>query len=1048
MRVIFTCLFLFTFPCVFAFASNAGIDQSQVRGEMVVHGEVVDLFSKKGLEGINISIKGLRSTSLQTDPSGRFTIEVPMSFVSLIISYPGYQTQEIPLDGRKNIKILLVPENVDAGESKVQLPYSVQYQKDLNGSYSIYAPSPDHLGQDNNVSNLLKGKFSGLESATFSGIPDEGALLNIRGVRSLFTTNQPLIVVDGFPLSDAISLSAIAKGNVYNYLSDLNVKDIESISILKDAAAVAFYGTHGANGVISVKTISGTTGKTFLDLNVQTTLGISPKDIPMLNGNEYTSYFQNKLFDQGYSQTDIKAKYPFLYTTNQESQDFWRYRNNTNWQDQLKQNSLSTDYHLGLRGGDGTSQYLFSIGYNNQNGQFTGLSSDRLSTRFNLDFKMLRTLSVGTRVSYTNTSKQLLDQGAITDNNPFWLSLVKPSSLSVTGKNNLGVDLASYEAGAYDGLNNPIAIAKMSMNNFKDNWLRVNIFVNVDFSAALKSKLNLGLDWRYEDSKRFMPKLGRIATVEGWERIAERQFEKYVRYWVEHTFSYDKTFNDEHQLSGVAGYNINLLAAKRDYGMTVDSPSDNFKGLNSGKKISVDGENYKIHSMALFANADYNFRKKYFLKAGIRADGSSRFDSGLDAGLKMLGTPFALSPYVGVAWRVSGEPFMQNISFINELKLRGSAGVSANTDIDPTLHMALYTAKYYSGFPGLVPQNIANRGIKWETYTNYNGGIDLTMFNKTVRVNLDYFHTQTDDMLIPLSLDGIFGISSVWVNNGSMQTKGVELGINYIGQIGKVQWNLGATFATAGNKINSLAENRSIVNNYYGYESIARVGSSAGLFYGYESKGVFATQQAADQANLVGPKGIKFMAGDYQYVDQNKDGRIDANDRVVIGDPNPDFYGGFSLGLTYRKFDFNTDFYYTFGNDILNITRARLESPDDYQNVPVSIGRAWQKEGDISLLAKPRYGDPLNNQRGSSNWVEDGSFLRMRSLSVGYTVDKALSFIRYARFFVRGYNLFTMTNYLGLDPDFRIGTSPFTRGYDFGNIPQSASIMLGIKLGL
>ncbi len=281
-----------------------------------------------------------------------------------------------------------------------------------------------------------------------------------------------------------------------------------------------------------------------------------------------------------------------------------------------------------------------------------------------------------------------------------------------------------------------------------------------------------------------------------------------------------------------------------------------------------------------------------------------------------------------------------------------------------------------------------------------------------------------------------------------MQTQGIELGLNGTGRLGEFGWNIGATFTKSTNKILSLEGNRSIVNNYYGYESIAQVGSPAGLFYGYQSTGVFATQQEANQANLTGPKGVEYLAGDYQFVDFNKDGRIDNLDRTVIGDPNPDFYGGFSFGLNYGKLDFNAYFSYTVGNDILNITRAQLESPTDYQNVPVSILRAWQKEGDVSNLAMPRYGDPLNNQRGASHWVEDGSYFRMQSLSLGLTFDKGFSFIRYARLYLNGYNLFTATNYLGVDPEFRIGTSPFTRGYDYGNIPQSRFIMLGVKLGL
>jgi TonB-linked SusC/RagA family outer membrane protein len=1017
-------------------------------GFVQVKGSVVDMSSGKPLFDVSISLKGIRSKTVQTDKNGSFTVFVPTLFNTISVSYPGYQSKEQAIFGASVLKIKLAKENANVAEMLLALPYSNQFQQNLNGSYAIVTQSQDKIGEKKNIHQLINGTVSGLQSTTFSGVPDEGANLSIRGISSLFLNTTPLVVVDGFPIDNTLSAKSIINGNVYNYLSDINVKDIESVTVLKDAAAISIYGTEGANGVILVKTTSGTSGKTYLDVDVQTTLGEKFRDIPVLNGNDYRLNFQNLLYNQGFNNQTIAQTYPFLFNTDKTNADYWRYANNTNWQDVIKRNSFAQDYHLSLRGGDGTSKYLFSVGYKNQEGEITGVDVSRFNARFNLDFKMLKNLSIGTRIYYSKTDKTLVDQGSVTENNPYYIALTKPSFLSVHGKSALGEDLPGYEAGAYDNLNNPLALANEADNKISNNWLLGNVFMNLDLAKGVSTKLNMGLDWRNMDENRFLPSLGRIMDNYGYIRSSEQQFTKSNQIWVEHTFSVDKLLRNMHQINFLAGYNIKVNNRKDDYGYSVNSPSDDFRGLGSGTKVRVDGGSITQRNFSMFANVDYALMSKYLLSAGVRADASSLFRNASNAGFKISSQPFAAAPYLGLTWKVKGESFLRDVDAVSDFKLRTSVGVNLNQQIDPTLNQSYYQSKYYYNIPGLVLEGIANKDLKWESTQKFNVGGDLSLFNNSLRMTLDYFYHKTTDMLLPTQLDGIAGFVNSWENGGEMLNKGVEVGLAQMGEVGNFTWNVGFNIAFAQNKVLSLPNGNDILLDYYGSQSITRVGQAAGQFYGYKSLGVFKDQASADLANLTGDKNLKFMAGDFQFEDVNGDHRIDKNDMQVIGNPNPDFYGGITASVSYKNIDLETLLSYAYGGAVMNVLRSKLEVASGYENQSVAVKRAWKADGDITNIPRTNYGDPLGNGRPSSNWIEDGSYLKMRTLTLAYNFNKKMGFVRNARLYVTGYNLFTLTNYLGLDPEFAVSNSPFVKGYDFGAMPQSRAVMVGVKLGL
>jgi len=380
------------------------------------------------------------------------------------------------------------------------------------------------------------------------------------------------------------------------------------------------------------------------------------------------------------------------------------------------------------------------------------------------------------------------------------------------------------------------------------------------------------------------------------------------------------------------------------------------------------------------------------------------------------------------------------------LKLRASIGKNANQGISYSQGV-MYTGKYNISIPGLVLAAISNKNAKWETVTKSNAGFDAVLFNYKLKLSLDAFQDKVSDMLVPVAVQGTEGFASYWSNGGAMEMKGLELGIGSQGKLNKIGWDVMFNITKDKNKITSLPQNKPIISDYYGYQSIAQVGSPAGLFYGYKVLGVFATTEEANSAKLMGNKGMYFTAGEFHYDDLNKDGRIDEYDRQVIGDPNPDFYGDLSARISYGNFELNLLFNFCYGNDVMNVLRSRIEVPVAYENLSRAAVNRWRTEGDIANIPFTRFGDLQDLSRPSSQWVEDGSFIKLRSLGLSYDFNKQFAFVRYVRFFANAYNLLTFTKYLGFDPEFRTGTSPFTMGYDFGNIPVSRSVVLGVKFG-
>jgi TonB-linked SusC/RagA family outer membrane protein len=1003
-----------------------------------IQGTVVDFITSAPVVGADIRVKGGVGVNTIVSEDGHFEMEIPSLHSALLVSFPGYWTKEYFLSGKEEVRIELIRDDLQAGESMVRLPYYTSNEKNLNGAYTALSKGYDQTIQYRDINQMLQGSIAGLEVGSYSGVPDEGARYNLRGIHSLYGTNAPLFVVDGVPLYDQVFEGSVAAGNLYNFLSDVNVKDIESVVVMRDAAATGIYGSRAANGVIVINTKEGTQGKTYFDVSIQQGISGKYREIPVMNSSEYLPYLAEKLYGRGYT-SDYVGSFPPFSGAQENTQEYWKYANNTNWQDIVTRNAWYQDYYLNLRGGDATSKYSLNAGYSDMQGVVRGVSSNRFSTRFNLEFKLLKRLTAGLHIAFSRTSKDLMDQGYEERVNPLYLSLVKPTIFSPYQKTAYGVNTPFLSQPDYDGLSNPLAVISGVSNEILNTSVFGNVFVQYDFSRFLKTRVTLSLDRRGLEEDRFTPANGIVPDRNDYrfDRVSHEQFYIGTMMAFEHTLTFEKQLLPEHWLRAFGGYNFEVNSYVSEYGITIHASSDDFKGLGDGQKYAMGGRDDAYHNVSFFANGDYTFREKLLLRAGLRVDGSSRF--GPD-------NSFAWLPYAGATYRLKAESFLNDVSFVDELNLRASWGLTANQDIPVTARYSLHDVGFYTTRPGSVPYTTGNPSIKWESTVNYNAGIDLSLFKKWLGVRFDFFNTKTTDLLLPnkdaLNAETVYS----WSNGGALTNNGFELGINTLGRSGDFVWNAGVNIAKYLSKVSDLPNGMPVIDGDYGFTSIVQDGREAGLIYGYKHLGVFGA--TAEAAGLLNDRGIAYQGGDFHYQDVNHDNIINEADMQVIGNPNPDFFGGITAGVNYKRFGLDALFSYSYGNDVLNVLRMKLENGAGYENQSKTVLNRWQDEGDVTNIPNTAYGDPAGNRAPSSCYIEDGSYFKLKTLTVSYNIDSRISFVRNLQIYLTAYNLFSINKYLGWDPEITVGHNIFTRGYDFGNYPLPRSFMVGLKIGL
>ena len=1047
-----------TTPAVYA-TSPEKTETGKIDEMITVSGVVYDAATRTPLAGVRVVAHGNEKYASMTNEEGTYSFKVPKYVTLLDFIAPGYN-------------LVQMASNESCREVYV---YSEQFTRGYNADIRVtdVAEAGDFalstaLTIDQEINTHLSGD---IRSITRGGTPGMGAAMFIGGLNSLNANAQPLIVLDGVFLDQQYGRDALHEGHYNNVLSSISVSDIEKITVLKNATAL--YGTKGSNGVILIDTKRSTSMATRIEANVMAGIELMPSRPSMMNADQYRLYASELIGSTGTELTN------FRFLTEDKNDYYYNmYHNDTNWDDYVYREALSQNYNISVQGGDEVADYNLSLGYTNAASTLDYNDFSRINLRFNTDIKLIGDLSTRFDVAYNFNTRNLRDDGIIEDFSketilsPNFLALIKapflhPYQLDADGNPTEIVSDADNFASDF-GLNNswanPVAINKYgdakNKNRLEYSMFNISVAPRYDFSKNFYATSLFYYALSTNNQRAFVPMTGTPSfVIEGIGTSNNSTSSFNARQ--ESIFSDTKLnwsySNKAHYLNLMGGFRYtqdSYISTEQEGHNTGNDKTPNISGsLNFS---DVGGVDDIWRSLAYYATADYNYKYKYFLQGALSMEATSRFGKEVESGIKLAGVNWALFPSLQAAWLVSSEKFFK-WDFMNSLKLSAGYDASGNDDIALTAsRTSLAANRFQNGSIGIVLNNIGNPSVQWETTHRYRAGLDMLMANNRIGLSLNVFKSFTDNLLTMKSLPEISGERYYWSNGGSLENMGFDVAANVkILNRKNWKWELGANVAAYKNVITALPDG-DYTTTIYGANVLTAEGHPAGVFYGYKTAGVYATQEAAEKDGLkiVSKSGqpTSFGAGDMIFVNHKdlpgEENVIDENDMVVIGDPNPDFYGNFYSNLSYKRFTLNMNFNYSYGNDIYNYQRSLLESGSTFFNQTTALNRRWIAEGQHTDIPKATYGDPMGNARFSDRWIEDGSYLRLRSVTLSYALPVNSIFLQGITVWATANNLFTLTKYLGSDPEVWAGNSVLYQGIDRGLTAQGRSFLLGVKINL
>ncbi len=897
------------------------------------------------------------------------------------------------------------------------------------------------------LEHFLVGRVPGLLSQLSSGNMSEGGTLTIRGVRSLNATNEPLIILDGM-LYERPVFSSIISGYSENLLKNINVKDIDYLLVIKDATVQ--FGSKGANGVILIETKKAKDVMTLIDFTAYAGVNTAPKQLPMLDANGFRSYANEFLAAKGISANDVRYEYKWLNMSPSEW-DYPKYSNNTNWQDEIYSSAFMQDYHLGIKGGDAIAKYALSVGYLSNGSSLGSTNYQRYTTRMNGDLQITKKLKLISSIGYTFSKNYLRPTGLANVSNPILNALLKPALFypkdilrSIDGSPVVTSILSDVDV---LGFSNPTALINNLDALSKNNQFTGMVDFQYKLSKSLSASAMVGINYAKISEEIFTPSMG-VGTIDGVEYIRKsgRNVNNYSNINSDIRLNYNKRVAEKHHFNASLGSRFHSSYLSNDDNSDYSMPNDEFKGLGSGSSsaatTALDKKRITSYigqwkTISNYATANYNYASKYYVSMGLTADLSSQFSSDL----------MGIFPSAIFAWKLTEEEFLKGNLLVNEWKLRAGFSVSGNDNIGYYASKEYYEAIRYRNVSGLVKENLQNDNLKWETTQTINIGTDLSLLKSRLMVGFDYFTMKNEDVILFESMPAAYGYDGYWKNSATTGTNGWELSVNLkLVDAEKLKWNVGANLSQAKSKVISLPGGTPIVTNIPGGQLITMEGGALYQFYGYKSNGVYASNSDVP-AGLRSAEGKLYRAGDVNYEQVIDDQTINSDDRQAIGKAEPDLYGGIQTSLSYNGISLNASFDFKSGNQIFNYTRMLTEGMTSLASQSSSVNMRWTAEGDQTEMPRISAAMP-ENAAFSSRWIEEGAYLRFRSLNLAYDIPIKKKFFQGLKLFCQADNLFMWTNYLGSYPEFSYGRNQLYQGVDYMKTPQSTSVVLGVKLGL
>lgn len=1039
------------------------VGQSGMAWGKDVRGRVTDAATGKPLAGVRVQAYGDETKTAMTDAKGEYRIDLPDYVSSLYLTLEGQQPLQVPVGKDGQVDVRMYPA-----------VFSNAYQASTQGAYSVSATDFDN-NVETSVDPLLKLQLAGdVRMVSRGGSDGVGNAMFIGGLNSLSANAQPLVVVDGVIMDMQYDRSMLHSGYYNNLLANIDVDDISQVEVLKNGTAL--YGAKGANGVIAITTKRSRSMATRIDVNIGGRFQTVPHTSSVLGANDYRTYVTEMLSSEMSNISSLKflvADPTYYY--------YPMYHSNTDWKKEVYHQAFAQNYGINVQGGDNVAQYNLSVGYTAADGVLRNNDFSRFSMRMNTDINVIQRLNVRFDASYSDVTRNLRDLGVPQDvesstiTSPNFLALIKSPFLSPYAYD-LNGRQSSYLSEADDYLENIISTSDRSLanpvsilvngdgrnrNDFGNRLVMFTLTPKYDICKGLFIQEQFNFTLVNTNENYYLP----ISGVPRF-RLPGFQDQLYVDNMVQsltarqnaiqsdtridwrhrfnahalHVFGGVRYFSNRYKLNVQKGYN------------TGNDKTPNMSGSLVYK--STDGADDKYNDIAWYANADYNYAERYYLTAMLSAQASSRFGNDAD-GLKAFGTVWGIFPSLQASWVMSNERWMR-VPGVNYLRLNLGYDVSGNDDVDYTASRSYFVAKRMLGstIDGLLLGNVGNSNLRWETTRRFTAGLETRLLDNRLYLRFDAYKSWTDNLLTLKNMAWTSGLKQGLINGGKLENSGFDVSLSYkVLNTHHWQWELGGSMGHYSNKVTSLDNNSGrMLTQIYGATVLTAVDHPAGLFYGYRTKGVLASQEEADQAALYqldksGGK-VAFQAGDVRFDDIDGNHVIDDADRVVIGDPNPDVYGHIYSQLSFKRWTLAATFNYCLGNDVFNYERSILESGKYFYNQTTAINRRWTTEGQVTDVPRISYQDPHGNARFSDRWIEDGSYLRLSNVSLSYQLPLQSTFIQGVTIWGSAQNLFTITRYLGSDPDCALSGSVLAQGIDCGLPGRGRSFSMGVRINL
>lgn len=1037
-----------------------------------ITGKVTDAATGEPLAGVQVKAFNNLYYTAMTGEDGTFTISVPVFVTSLTAQVEGYNMSRIALNGANTLTFKLYTDRF-LGDYKAK--NSANKSVDISGFEQTTS-----LTADDEIHNRLGAD---VRSVGRSALPGQGSAMFINGLNSLNSNAQPLIVVDGVIFDQFYTEAMIHTGYFNNLLESINMDDVEDIEVLKNGTAI--YGAKAANGVILIRTKRNKSMATRIDVNAQWGLELTPKTMDVMNADEYRSYASEMLKTTGTKLTDFK----FL-NTDPSYYYYNMYHNNTDWKDEVYHTGVSQNYSIHVQGGDEIANYNLSVGYMDVNSTLKDNDLQRFNIRFNTDIVLNKWWTTRFDAAYTNYNRNLRDAGIATTYGTVptaatnTLAMIKspftsPFAFDVYGNRTDFLDDAdsylSEVLGQKAGIANPRAILETgdAHNKNRSDLTQVNLVISPKWQPTKNFSLNERFSYTTQsfDESYFTPIVGMpIFQPEGTGTTVENTKSSYYS-------SHHSIFSDTY-----AEWAIPLGEHRLDVNGGVRFMSDSFRsslllGYNTGNDKTPNTSSSQLYkkttgtdtswkTLTYYAHVGYNYKEKYYLDGAFSFEASSRFGTDADAGVKLFGVPWGFFPSIQGAWVVSNEDWFKTNNLVNYLKINAGFESVGNDDVNNLATLTYMQAGIFYGqgasvsgtYPSIYLGNIGNTKLRWETTNRLNAGLEGNFFNNRLGLKFNFYKSWTSNLVSLGTLAYVAGLENYWTNGGKLENTGFDVAANVkVLNLRDFKMEVGASVGHYKNKLTELPISKEgkaeFETSIYGGTVLSRVGQSAGVFYGYKTNGVFSSSDKAEASGLYikDKTGAKtyFKAGDMIFVDRDGNHEINDNDRCVIGNPNPDIYGNFSAKFYIgKRWTVSAGFNYSIGNDIYNYQRSLLEGGNAFINQTTALNRRWMVEGQVTDIPSISYNDPMGNSRFSDRWIEDGSYLKLKNVTVSYKLPVQNEYIQGITVWAAGNNLVTFTKYLGNDPEVCAGNSVLSQGIDAGYLNYGRSFTLGVKINL